>query len=289
MVELTVFFTVIAAASLFVDKAVSAPQSIDVQNLLQSLQKQLQLEQRQVRQKEQLSRADEDEGREENEDEADGQSRSFGSLKKEDVERLLGLAPDNRAREKNPPNRNDGHISIQDLKRYLQQNQPRENQVIKLSPNDLLGLNNRDAADSSSSEEQNKNEDNPNGFSKVYVVLNTEAIKKSRNKDKLNALLSSLLASPPVEQSSVNKKPLSYKGFLLSNQLNNRLKRRLMNRDSSEIYAKEGGGDKDIRPMRPRGESRYRDHRERGGGGGSGGRTAIPYIRHRGDIYERDE
>jgi hypothetical protein len=27
---------------------------------------------------------------------------------------------------------------------------------------------------------------------------------------------------------------------------------------------------------------------DRGGGGGSGGRTAIPYIKNRGDIYERD-
>lgn len=40
--------------------------------------------------------------------------------------------------------------------------------------------------------------------------------------------------------------------------------------------------DDDYKPKK-----RYRNDRN-GGGGGGAGRTAIPYIRHRGDIYERD-
>ncbi|XP_049878276.1 uncharacterized protein LOC126375410 [Pectinophora gossypiella] len=279
-------FAVIAAASLFIDKADSSPQNIDVQNLLQSLQQQLQLEQQQVRQKVQQNRVEEEE-RDEDNDDNEGR---FGSLKKQDVERLLGLADTQQpSRPKDRfTNRND-RLSILDIKKYLQQKQAAEkqSQQVRLSINDLLGLNDdKDALESSSSEENTRNDENPNGFSKVYVVLNTEAIKRSKNKDKLNSLLSSLLAAP-AQSSGDRKKPPSYKGFVLNNKLNlNSLGRRL-NRDSSEIYAKDMVEKE--RPMRPR-ESRSRDRgRERGGGGGSGGRTAIPYIRHRGDIYERDE
>lgn len=35
-------------------------------------------------------------------------------------------------------------------------------------------------------------------------------------------------------------------------------------------------------------ENDYRPKRGRGDYSGGGGRTAIPYIRHRGDIYEKD-
>ncbi|KAL0851287.1 hypothetical protein ABMA28_007117 [Loxostege sticticalis] len=143
----------------------------------------------------------------------------------------------------------------------------------KLVPNTLLG---------SFELENDRTEDRNNlgGYSKVYVILNPEAIAKSTNKQKLNDLLTkvlSLTAPSGLERKNRNR-PKKYKGFSIVPEVLSRRARR----ESREMYGKDSI-EEDYRPKRQRGE-----RGGGGGGGGAGGRTAIPYIRHRGDIYERD-
>ncbi|RVE49362.1 hypothetical protein evm_005977 [Chilo suppressalis] len=124
------------------------------------------------------------------------------------------------------------------------------------------------------------NDNNEEEYSKIYVILNPEAIEKSENKENLNKLLTRILSltssSWDLKEKKRDNKRL-YKGFPVKTGL---LSRRVR-RDSREMYAKDSMDD-DYKPKRNRGE--------RGGGGigVAGGRTAIPYIKNRGDIYERD-
>ncbi|XP_063825956.1 uncharacterized protein LOC135075443 [Ostrinia nubilalis] len=142
----------------------------------------------------------------------------------------------------------------------------------KLVPNSLAGSE-------ESKNYRDENRDNLGAYSKVYVVLNPKATEKSPNKEKLNKLLAKILSltssSSTVEKKNRKKK---YKGFSVKPGFLSRRARR----DSREMFGKDSV-EEDFRPKRSR-----NDRGSGGGGGGAGGRTAIPYIRHRGDIYERD-
>ncbi|KAL4716050.1 hypothetical protein ACJJTC_002815 [Scirpophaga incertulas] len=110
-------------------------------------------------------------------------------------------------------------------------------------------------------------------YSNIYIILNPFAIKKSKNLEELNSLLSQVLSltgqSNKFEKSFKQNR---YKDFPLKKKI---LSRRLR-RDSRESKV---SIENDYKPKRMR---------DRGGVGSAGGRTAIPYIRNHGDIYERD-
>ncbi|XP_030026864.2 uncharacterized protein LOC115444977 [Manduca sexta] len=110
-------------------------------------------------------------------------------------------------------------------------------------------------------------------YSKIYVILNPLAIQESSNKDSLSDIISKLSslssASFPKERAEV-RKDRRYKGFPVKEGMFSRRARR----DSKEKYDPRDSME-DYKQKRAR-----NDH--------GGGRTAIPYIRHRGDIYERD-
>ncbi|XP_053615469.1 uncharacterized protein LOC128678146 [Plodia interpunctella] len=124
----------------------------------------------------------------------------------------------------------------------------------KLLPNNLLETY------------QDRNERSLSDYSKVYIILNPDAVRNSQNKRKIANLISRLLSRSSQTEDD-----------LLLGAYANRQNRR----DGAEkgAYMKDSFEE---RPKRPR----YNNYG--GGGGGGGGRTAIPYIRNRGDIYVRD-
>ncbi|XP_059045994.1 uncharacterized protein LOC131841693 [Achroia grisella] len=109
-------------------------------------------------------------------------------------------------------------------------------------------------------------------YSKIYVILNPQAIKKSKNKNKLTNLISQIVSLSTMAERNEDR----YKGLSVNN---NSIARR-SRRDSKEMYSSKKSMEDDYKPKR--------SWNDRGGSGGQGGRTAIPYIRQRGDIYERD-
>ncbi|PZC73561.1 hypothetical protein B5X24_HaOG209390 [Helicoverpa armigera] len=109
-------------------------------------------------------------------------------------------------------------------------------------------------------------------YSKIYIVLNPQAAQRSKNKNALNDLISKVLlvsGSSSKMSRPVNKKPRRYKGFVLDD-------RARRSRSYRKNYRRDSMGD-DYGRKRPR------------NGGNPAGHTSIPYIRHRGDIYERDD
>ncbi|XP_075971349.1 uncharacterized protein LOC142973492 [Anticarsia gemmatalis] len=124
----------------------------------------------------------------------------------------------------------------------------------RLTPNRLLG---------------NPNVGELDDYSKIYVLLNTEAVEKSpHTKDAVNNLISKLFSlSSPSQRDRTKLKQNRYLGFSLKQNANRR-----RGRESREMYSPSNSGED--KPKRGR---------------ASAGHTAIPYIRHRGDnIYERD-
>ncbi|XP_031769154.2 uncharacterized protein LOC113518029 [Galleria mellonella] len=115
--------------------------------------------------------------------------------------------------------------------------------------------------------------DNLDKYSKIYVILNPQAIQKSKNKNNLTDLISQIVS---LSRSANRNKDNRYKGFSFKNNLMAKRSRS----KSKEIYSVKNSMEDDYRPKRSR--------NDRGGGSGSGGRTAIPYLSNRGDIYERD-
>ncbi|KAJ0182608.1 hypothetical protein K1T71_001977 [Dendrolimus kikuchii] len=142
----------------------------------------------------------------------------------------------------------------------------------RLTPNRLL-------VRSSEIENEVKHEavGNLNDYSKIYIILNPQAIQKSRDKNTINELLSKILSISTSSSRTDRKERGSkgrYKGFPVQKDISLRRARR----DSREMFAAKDSDD-DYKQKRNRNEH----------GSGGGGRTAIPYIRHRGDIYERDD
>ncbi|XP_034834665.1 uncharacterized protein [Maniola hyperantus] len=115
-------------------------------------------------------------------------------------------------------------------------------------------------------------------YSKVYLVLDPDADITESDVKNLSNMVSSVLAKPSTSRKYSLKdriqKKRQYKGFIVKD--NNR--RRM--RDSNEKYEEKSSIERDSKPKRSRAEY--------GGGGGGGGRTPIPYIGHRGDIFERE-
>ncbi|CAH0724765.1 unnamed protein product, partial [Brenthis ino] len=109
-------------------------------------------------------------------------------------------------------------------------------------------------------------------YSKLYVILDPKVnLPKSAMKDISGVISSVLSKSDSYKKSSVkdhSKKIQYYKGFVIKDN-----RRRI--KESKETFASKDSLEYDYKPKR--GKSDY----------GGGGRTAIPYIRHRGDIYER--
>uniref|UniRef100_A0A2A4K7F6 Uncharacterized protein n=1 Tax=Heliothis virescens TaxID=7102 RepID=A0A2A4K7F6_HELVI len=110
-------------------------------------------------------------------------------------------------------------------------------------------------------------------YSKVYIVMNPNAVRQSRNKNALNELISKVLTlsgSVSKRDRSVNSKPRHLKGLVLNDQVVRR------SRSSREIYA-------------PRDDSMGDDYKpKKSRGNPAGGHTAIPYVKNRGDIFERN-
>uniref|UniRef100_A0A2A4K6F2 Uncharacterized protein n=1 Tax=Heliothis virescens TaxID=7102 RepID=A0A2A4K6F2_HELVI len=112
-------------------------------------------------------------------------------------------------------------------------------------------------------------------YSKVYVVLNPQAVQRSKNKNALSDLISKVLSlsgSASKISRQVNEKPRRYKGFVVKE--GDGLRR---SRQFRKSFRRDSMGDD------------YGRKRSRSGGNPSAGHTSIPYIRHRGDIYERDD
>ncbi|CAH2102677.1 unnamed protein product [Euphydryas editha] len=118
-----------------------------------------------------------------------------------------------------------------------------------------------------------------NDYFKVYLVLNPESNLSSSDVKDIDNLISSLfLKNVPNKKATIkdhhtDKWIRRYKGFVIRDN-----RRRF--KESQEKFAPKDSIENDYRPKRGRGG----DY-----GGGGAGRTAIPYIRHRGDIYERLE
>ncbi|XP_049692282.2 uncharacterized protein LOC110380474 [Helicoverpa armigera] len=109
-------------------------------------------------------------------------------------------------------------------------------------------------------------------YSKVYIVLNPNAVRQSKNQNALNDLISKVLSlsgSASKRDRSVNIKPRRLKGLVVNDQVVRR------SRSSREIYA-------------PRDDSNGDEYKSKKSRGNSNaGHTAIPYVRNRGDIYEK--
>ncbi|CAF4790748.1 unnamed protein product [Pieris macdunnoughi] len=109
-------------------------------------------------------------------------------------------------------------------------------------------------------------------YSKVYLVLDPQAKINAADVKRIGEMVSSLISSQDkLETKPPRKKLARYKGFVLMDDF---LARR-RNRDSNEKFSKDSI-EHDYKPKRAR--SDY----------AGGGRTAIPYIGHRGDIYEKE-
>ncbi|XP_026319687.1 uncharacterized protein LOC113230125 [Hyposmocoma kahamanoa] len=283
MLKITVFFTVAILTDVLVSHVNTVPMTgLDIQNLLQSLQKQMRKDQQSQQRNPSLYNEDHD---------SSLSSGRFGSLKKEDLDSIVPLETiDDKYRNNKDDSRNAARVerlARQVLEQVLQerneQNRAESRSKKRIEVNNLLYYNKDDNSnsdeydntDSDSTESDDNKEDLNIGslsdYSKVYVVLNSEAIKKSKNVNLLNDLLSSLLFARPSRARGARRRN-SNKGF------QNEVIRRV-NRESAE----------DERPRRPQSHGGA-GHGGRGGrGGGSNSRTAIPYMKQHGDIYERDD
>lgn len=195
---LLTYYSHIAVAILtdiLVSHANTAPMpGLDIQNLLQSLQKQLQQDQRSQHRNPSLDNEENEESR-------------FGSLKKEDFDSVVPLeTSDNRYRNSKDDSRNAARVerlARQVLEQVLRdknrQNKAESRPQKQIEINNLLYYNKDDNnnydyenQDSDSSESDDDKEDFNIGslsdYSKVYVVLNSDAIKKSKNVNLLNNL-----------------------------------------------------------------------------------------------------
>ncbi|XP_022117341.1 uncharacterized protein LOC110994798 [Pieris rapae] len=109
-------------------------------------------------------------------------------------------------------------------------------------------------------------------YSKVYLVLDPQAKINAADVNRIGEIVSSLISSQgKLETKPPPKKMARYKGFVLMDDF---LARR-RNRDTNEKFSKDSI-ERDYKPKRARNDY------------ASGGRTAIPYIGHRGDIYEKE-
>ncbi|XP_045774094.1 uncharacterized protein LOC123873327 [Maniola jurtina] len=112
-------------------------------------------------------------------------------------------------------------------------------------------------------------------YSKVYLVLDPDADITEADVRDLSNMVSSVLEKPSTQRKSSLKdliqKKRRYKVFIIKDNSRRRM------RDSKEKYEEKDSIERDYIPKRSRAEY----------GGGGGGRTAIPYIGHRGDIFER--
>lgn len=162
---------------------------LDIQNLLQSLQKQMQQDQQSQQRNANLDNEDNDESH-------------FGSIRKEDLDSIVPLEDsDDKYRNNRDDSRNAFRVqrlARQVLDQVLQdknrQNRAEGRSKKRLDINNLLYYNNDENynQDSESTESDDNREDGNIGslsdYSKVYVVLNSEAIKNSKNMNLLNDL-----------------------------------------------------------------------------------------------------
>ncbi|XP_050346524.1 uncharacterized protein LOC126770943 [Nymphalis io] len=145
--------------------------------------------------------------------------------------------------------------------------------VLKVKPH-LFKLHPKQTVNDQSNEEQAFYKDirnDRNDYSKVYLVLDPDSNLSNSDVKDINKLVSSLFSRTAFNKKATfkdHKGIRRYKGFVIRD-----VRRRI--KDKQEKYAKSSK------------ENDYKVKRGRGGGSG-GGRTAIPYIRHRGDIYEKD-
>lgn len=168
---------------------------LDIQNLLQSLQKQM----KQGQQSQQRSPSLDKEENEES---------HFGSLKKEDLDSIVPLeATDYKYRNNRDDSRNAVRVELlarQVLEQVLQDryrhNRADGRSKKRIDISNLLYYNKED----NNNNDENDNQDSDNtesddykedvnigslsDYSKVYVVLNSEAIKNSKNVNMLNDL-----------------------------------------------------------------------------------------------------
>ncbi|CAK1544640.1 unnamed protein product [Leptosia nina] len=113
---------------------------------------------------------------------------------------------------------------------------------------------------------------NPDGYSKVYLVLDPQAKIKAADVKRIGEIVTSLISDKSQLKQKARAGERRYKGFVLMDDFFARRR----NRDSKEKFSKDSI-ERDYKPKRARSEY-----------GGGSGRTAIPYIRHRGDIYEKE-
>ncbi|KAJ2947786.1 hypothetical protein O0L34_g9568 [Tuta absoluta] len=178
--KFAVIFTVIAASVLI--NTVNSVQSHNIQSFLQTLQQQL--EQEQHRKEHQNSNR-----LQQIVYNPSDNNLNYGSLKNNILEKarglLLSMPKKHHSTKKNQQNYQAQYDTLRN-----------PNSKVYQLINGLLGVDGKnDLVSSSGSEERDQM--NENEYSKVYVILNSEAIKRSKNKDKLNKLLSSLLVSAP--------------------------------------------------------------------------------------------
>ncbi|XP_073957609.1 uncharacterized protein isoform X2 [Choristoneura fumiferana] len=318
MPSLTLILTLFLAADVGIHKAFA---QVDLQNILQALQLQLQHQQdeqlEQVRQKYQHHRAKDDGDsrfgslkpqevqtliqealQDRNEDTVQSQPESYTYKKKrhehstdnqaldnlntyalwqginsdrEDqssdsrtLEKLLGYQESERKKNKKSLKKyQDSYLdhlnellslaSGEDKKQQRYQSHQAQRPKQPLLPNYLLG-------DTSYLDTTNRADDDLNKYSKIYVILNVDAVNTSQNQNRVTDLVSSLLSSATSQKDRRGtKRAPRYKGFLVHHGS------RRSNAGDSEL---------EFKSKRPRSHD--------------SGRTPIPYIRHRGDIYEKD-
>lgn len=168
---------------------------LDIQNLLQSLQKQMQQDQQSQQRNPSL-------------DNEKNEERHFGSLKKEELDSVVSLeASDDKYRNNRDDSRNAVRVErlARQVLEQVMQNRNRQNRADdrskkRIDVSNLLYYNKADNnnnyenedQDSYSTESDDNREDLNIGslsdYSKVYVVLNSEAIKNSKNVNLLNDL-----------------------------------------------------------------------------------------------------
>lgn len=172
---------------------------LDIQNLLQSLQKQMRKDQQSQQKNPSLYNEDND---------SSLSTGRFGSLKKEDLDSIVPIETiDDKYRNNKDDSRNAARVerlARQVLEQVFQdrneQNRAEGRSKKRIEVNNLLYYNKGDNSnsdeydntDSDSTESDDNKEDLNIGslsdYSKVYVVLNSEAIKKSKNVNMLNDL-----------------------------------------------------------------------------------------------------
>lgn len=167
---------------------------LDIQNLLQSLQKQMQQDQQSQQRNPSLDNEENEEGH-------------FGSLKKEDLDSIV---PQEGSDDKYRNNRDDSRnamrverLARQVLEQVLQdrnrQNRAEDRPKKRIDVGNLLYYNkddnnnndendNQDSSGVTSESDEDINIGSLSDYSKVYVVLNSDAIKNSKNVNMLNDL-----------------------------------------------------------------------------------------------------